>query len=944
MRYLEIKRFTFFLLCALITSNLLSQSNVKNKCFYNPAISEGRINAKERKTYIQGNVYDDASKEPLIGAIVKLKPTGTYCYTDLNGYFEFMDLPPDTFSLEVSYLGYKKTTFTNVSTTDKQIVNLVLTLQLQINENEKDVIDSEAPKFSELYAISLQKNSNFIFENTPATQIDKDNFDYSIATSFKRMNSAALEENKTFIRGLPEKYNAVLLNRAPLISLDPQQIFYPLHHLPASLFSKIQISKSTTSEFYGNYAGGAIELDTEKMPLAPHLKFQWNAFYHPYTTFKKLSAFPTNRNFLFIPETHNIKIQLRSFALPSKPFIPNYFKNHPYTALPATQWNAYLANRLTAFNNKELGLVLALSFSDFYHKKIVAGSNLSHHHRGTLFFNPIRLASQDVHTQNFSAIANASINWNLKNKFYSQNFITYKNENLVYSQTTDYEYFKNQSFIRNFIFAQQNSGEHILVAKKDRSLRLEWSQFYHYYYQQTPASIAMNFQKNASNDMNLQLPNASNIYLDKDYQKNLIYADKQQVHQLGGDAFFDVMVKEDDNKAKTRIGAFINWTSSLFNSRKFLYQLNTPLLDSSFLSINNILTNGLTEISHENLLELTDTTNFFTAQNLNFAPYINIQYELTDVFHLVFGFREDFSFRQIANFNNQNLKTLAMQSDLPSVSVIFKTNEKSQFRFHYMMTVARPSDRDWLGASYFHPLTQILQLPNPNAMTSTINHVDARYESFTTPSDAFSVNLFFKHLHLPLEHQYNIPAFSSQVLTMATTNANAAILGGLEMEWKQNIGKLIPNSFFEMLHIQWNGYASFSNTKTKHEYEYFTEFTRPLQGHSNYGSNLGLNWTHPKLGLKVQSYFHHKGKSIFLANSDNKKWDIWELQRTDGTFQISKIYQAHWEFRLACFNLFNQPIRWAFLQQTHYFKNKISQTFREQKLGRQFLFSVNYRW
>ena len=929
---------TLLVISLLQALSLIAQPNVRKKGYYNPAMSDGRINTEGNKTYIKGKVLDRLSNEPLIGATVKLNPRGMISYTDLNGYFEFLNLPPDTFSIEVNYIGYKKTIFPNINTTEKQLITLVLTVEIQVSEMEGVLIESEVPRLSEFSAILLQKNSNFISENQSGNQLEKENFDYSVSTGFQRMKGASVVADNTFIRGLPERYNAVLLNNAPLISLNPQQNFYRLRDIPSRIITNVQILKSSTSEFYSNYGGGLIHLETEKMPDAPKLKFQFNGFYHSLATFQRLNSLPFNSRYLLISETQNIPIKMRNIGSPENPVIPNYFRNRQYGCVPSTQWSAYYGNRLSVLNNRELGIVASVNFWDNYERIQVSGSDVQFVNRDSLKSQSIRNGFQDKHTQNLTAIANGSLKWNNKNFLYSQNTFTYKNENQVYSQPTDSNFFRAQSFQRNVLFAQQNSGEHSLVAKKDRSLRLEWSQFYHFYYQQTPASVSMNFDHNNF----LKLPNPNSTALENSYQKNLIYTDKQRVHQVGGDLFFDVMVKEDDNKAKTRIGTFLNYTNTRFNSRNFHYPPNATVLDSSVLSMNQIFSKGINlgENIFE-LIELTDSSHSFSAQHINVAPYLNIQYELTDIFHFVVGFREDFSIRRLYNGNNSLLISQDFQSDLPSLSMIFKASEKSQWRLNYMLSVSRPTDRDLLGARYFHPVTQILQLASPNLLPSTINNFDARFESFFN-TDIFSLNLFFKRIHLPIENLYSTPSSSVLVLTTAASNANAALLGGGEIEWKQNLGNLIDEHFFEKLMVYVNGYASFSNTKVRSTDKFFSSSTRPLQGQSNYGFNFGMNWTKENWGLKILSFVNHKGKSIFLVNS-SERLNIWELQRTDWSVQVSKTYRSNWEFRLAFFNLLDQPIRWAYLSKNQYFTNDVRQIFRTQKLGRQFLISVNFR-
>lgn len=57
-----------------------------------------------------GTVTDKATKEGLISATVQLVSSdgkSSYTSTDLNGGFQFKKLQPGTYTLQVTYVGYK---------------------------------------------------------------------------------------------------------------------------------------------------------------------------------------------------------------------------------------------------------------------------------------------------------------------------------------------------------------------------------------------------------------------------------------------------------------------------------------------------------------------------------------------------------------------------------------------------------------------------------------------------------------------------------------------------------------------------------------------------------------------------------------------------------------------------------------------------------------------
>lgn len=71
-----------------------------------------------------GVVVDRDTGEPLIGANVIIKGTLLGAATDLNGYYYIINIPPGTYEVEFSYVGYQSLTVKNVR------INVDLTTEL----------------------------------------------------------------------------------------------------------------------------------------------------------------------------------------------------------------------------------------------------------------------------------------------------------------------------------------------------------------------------------------------------------------------------------------------------------------------------------------------------------------------------------------------------------------------------------------------------------------------------------------------------------------------------------------------------------------------------------------------------------------------------------------------------------------------------------------------
>ena len=66
---------------------------------------------------LTGKIIDLQSQQPLEGASVILEGTPFGVISNAKGYFEFEDIPTQTYNLVISYLGYESQTLYNIIVT-----------------------------------------------------------------------------------------------------------------------------------------------------------------------------------------------------------------------------------------------------------------------------------------------------------------------------------------------------------------------------------------------------------------------------------------------------------------------------------------------------------------------------------------------------------------------------------------------------------------------------------------------------------------------------------------------------------------------------------------------------------------------------------------------------------------------------------------------------------
>jgi outer membrane receptor for ferrienterochelin and colicin len=95
---------------------------------------------------LSGKVIDAKTKEPIIGANVFLIGTNFGAATDINGNFMILNIPPGTYDVKVSFIGYQSKTIKLVKINIDQTTYLDLSLESGEIEFEQIVIRAETPQ------------------------------------------------------------------------------------------------------------------------------------------------------------------------------------------------------------------------------------------------------------------------------------------------------------------------------------------------------------------------------------------------------------------------------------------------------------------------------------------------------------------------------------------------------------------------------------------------------------------------------------------------------------------------------------------------------------------------------------------------------------------------------------------------------------------------------
>lgn len=228
-----------------------------------------------------GEVSDETTLDPIVGAIVDAVGTGIAVETDANGKFRFENLPVGTFTIEATQLGY----FSNVAvvtTLEGQPVEARLGLRARpADETAAEYVLDEEVVIGE-YQEETQGDLLMELQVTQSISagLSKDDFSQSAISdagdAVSKISGANIVGGRyAVVRGLGDRYSNTLVNSALISSADPSKKAVQLDLFPSDLLESVSIFKTFSPELPAEFAGGTVSIQTLRFPEEPIVKFEY---------------------------------------------------------------------------------------------------------------------------------------------------------------------------------------------------------------------------------------------------------------------------------------------------------------------------------------------------------------------------------------------------------------------------------------------------------------------------------------------------------------------------------------------------------------------------------------------------------------------------------------------------------------------------------------------
>ena len=915
---------------------------------------------------IAGKVIDLKTKETVIGANAVIEGTTVGAATDLEGNFIIQNVKPGTYSLVVSSITYKTQTIADVIVQPGSKTTLEISLAEDVAELEEVIVTAKKEIATDLNLLKSIRDSKLVVSGISSEQITKLP-DRDVAQIAQRVPGVTIVDNRfVIIRGVPERYNQVMINGAIAPSTEIDKRSFSFDMIPAGTIDQMLIYKSASAELPGDFAGGAVQLVTKQPSYEPFTSFGLNFGVRTNTTFNDYltsdrsgtDLLGFDNGFRSLPDNFPTTSQLIASAKNSSlreragKSLTNNFDYATHQAPMDMGFNFAIARNFNVgrvkFNN-----LTSIAYSNsymHYQSDFLRYNEFDENSAVKRFEYKDNFYSNDVRV---NLMHNWLIELNNKNRIEFKNLFVQLGENETTLRTGDDKY-QNPNFDRvNYayhylsrsIYSGQLDGTHEFA---DGTLKLNWLLGLNYIKRNEPdyrrfRTFRDKVYAGTEEPYTMQLPAAGNVF-----ETGRFWSDLTDIGYSNGVSIEKTLKGLSEKKAPVlKAGYYAEYKTRDFNARyiNYLYP-NTADFDPAIgaelakLPLSSIFApENIKKKDGFIIEEGTQRQDSYQGTNLLTAGYASGSFTFGKV-DLTAGFRGEYNIQTIAARTNTGKVDVnnPVFAALPSLNTAFNISNRSLIRVSYGRTVNRPEFRELAPFLYYQFEYEAALIGSPNLKTAFIDNIDLRWEMYPNPGELISIGGFYKSFKDPIETYLQITSENPQLYY---GNAVGATSYGLEFEFRKSLASLGMSRILRNTSVNLNAAYIYSNVDVGSAATNQIQ-NRPLQGQSPYIINAGIYYFDEANGFAVNAGYNVFGPRIFSVG-DKLFPSWWEMPRSSVDFQISKTWKKRFETKLNVQNLLNAATR---LYQDNNNDNKIKvdqeAVIQRYKVGT--LFSVGLGW
>lgn len=919
------------------------------------------VQAQSGTGTLSGVVFDEETRESIIGAAVRLEGTLLGAATDIDGRYIIRNIPAGTYTVVISYVGYTDLRFTDVVIQSGGRHELNAVLSASSVDLDAITVSAVRQRDSDISVISDIRRSSQVLSGVSAQQIARSQ-DGNAAQVMQRVPGVTIVDSRfVMIRGLSERYNNVLINNtlAPSTEVDKRTFSFDL--ISSGSLDRMLISKSGSAELPGDFAGGIIKLFTVEQRDENFAAFSIGTGYRAGTTgrtymqsrgsrtdflgfdngFRGLSGdFPDTRTLQGSPRNAQIR---KDAALT----LENNFMPESHTALADHSLGIALGRNWQS-GSRRWSNITTLDYSTGYQRYDRSFFRyLEWENRNQPILQRFAFNDETYHKEtHISLMSNFSLRLNPSHSLSFKNLFNQIGENETILRTgTDFIQ-RPDDELRNYllgyrarsIYTGQMEGNHILT----ESHSLNWTLGLSYLGESEPDLRRFRtFRANGDPDdrFTMQMPPSSNLFDTGRYFGSL--------NEVSVNQGVNFRYNPSRGVDFIRAGYLIDYRNRNFDSRyiSYLYPgffnptvredlIRLPL-DQIFAPENIRTLDGFV------IEEGTRPIDSYSAESLTFAGYVSTEVPL-DRLMLAGGIRAEHNTQQLRSqddFEEIRVNNPVL-SLLPFVTASYTLSGRSQLRAGFSRTVNRPEFRELAPFVFYDYKMDAGRAGNPNLKTAQISNADLRYEFYPRAGELISLGVFFKHFNDPIENRTVVTTESPQ---FSYVNADYAISYGAEIEFRKSFSGLTNSAFMDRFSVNANASVIFSEVNLG-DAAIAQDQTRALQGQSPYIVNAALYYDDQRRGFQASAVYNIVGPRIFSVG-DVLFPTIYEMPRHSLDLSASYRFGRGSQLKAGISDLLNAPFR--FYQDSD--RNDRPETGRDHEIvsfsrGQKISLSYSYRF
>lgn len=878
---------------------------------------------------IEGLVLDE-NAAPIPAVTITLLPSRQMLATDSAGTFRFA-VHPGSYRIILSLVTYKTDTLT-LQVEQGAIAAVTHQMQPEANRLSNVIITGRRDRTAESVLNVERKASNLVLQKVGAKELERKGAS-NVADGLSKVTGVSfVGGQQLFIRGLGDRYNNAILNGLPVPSPNPDMKVIPLDIFPAGLVSSLSVIKSYSSDFYGDFSGGTIDIITKDYPDKSFFKIGISGgmnsivtgkdFYTPKEGFETFSGFTRSQREM--PPIVKDAVFYRSDpAKPENPF-KTAFSPTLTKALPRLGLELSGGAIKRYDNGRIFGFSVNAAFKNNY--QIYRGiDRLLNANKVELFTNNLT---------NYRYLTNSSVLGSAYFKPSSGSSVKYS---LLFVNDSEDQtsiidginpdlgpvFSTLNTNIQNTIFVNQFNGKHDL----NDHFSFNWGASYGV----TKGSLPDRTQVSMLN--------------------NGVEAGKDRYFQFNRDVvgnthkfFGELSETEPSGKLEIEYNKGEEENATGFSIKSFKFGVDARYKQRTFNARQvDVRTSGIT--SHVNPFDIDTTlTNnrigdgyasgtwaftetYYPSNNYKANLLLGAAYGLTSLSFgsktdLIAGVRAEYSdqtifYKQSNDIYDRPLREFKRDNldILPFLTFKYRRTEKNNILFSASRSLTRPLFLELTPFRFNQGFNRLPREGNPRLENSVNYNADIKFEIYPTKGELIALTIFGKYIQNPIEQALII---SSDRLTSFFNSEKARVFGA-EFELVHNLGNLFNSNTPVLRNTSIGLNAAYISTeitidpdKVNASYPIApTHKNRPMYGASPYLVNADItyrqNWGTNAYSQATITYNVY-GKRLVFAGTFGSG-DVYEMPAGSLDFVLNNQLSSRLNLDLTVGNMLNPAIR-----------------------------------